>query len=114
MLSEPDTDFELGDRVLFEGFLQRENQHAHDGPYAVVTGRYWEAIVKPGGPQEGVVVGKRTLSDGKLEKVYEDDVWGTSSTTEYRPTKHFTAYLVATNIRHKPVFVLPEHMRSLT
>ena len=46
---------------------------------------------------EGHIVGIRTLSDGKKEE-HES----------YQPTLYKTAYLVVTNIRQKPLLVLPE------
>ena len=46
---------------------------------------------------EGHIVGIRTLSDGTKE-----------GHEPYRPLTHKTAYLVATNIRHKPLLILPK------
>lgn len=64
-------------------------------------------------PGDGIVVGKRTLSNGRLVDTAEyDNVWGVpiSSGIEYRATEHFTAYIVAYDLRRKHVLVRPEHM----
>ena len=46
---------------------------------------------------EGHIVGIRTLSDGAKE-----------GHEPYRPLAYKTAYLVVTNIRHKPILILPK------
>lgn len=48
---------------------------------------------------EGHIVGIRTLSDGTKEE-HES----------YQPVLYKTAYLVVTNIRHKPLLVLPKDL----
>lgn len=57
---------------------------------------------------EGIIVGKRTLSDGLV--VYGN---GYDEGTTYEPERHFTAWLVAFDLRRKPVYVLPEHLTAL-
>ncbi len=56
----------------------------------------------------GVIVGWRTLSNGKV--TYGND-WDGSD--EFRPTEHFKAYLVAYDMRRKPVYVLPEDLEEI-
>lgn len=75
----------------------------------------WEPVVFE---KRGIIVGKRTLSSGKKERVDEGyDSWLRTAAKpeyEYFPTAHYQAYLVAFGLRYKPVYVLPEHMREET
>ena len=76
--------------------------------------KFWQS--QPIHPGEGIVVGKRTLSNGKLEDVGDyDTLLGIKlgSRTEYRATEHFTAYIVAYDLRRKHVLVRPEHMEAV-
>lgn len=52
----------------------------------------------------GVIVGWRTLSDGRVDR------GGYYEPSEYTPTRHFKAYLVAFDMREKPLYVLPEDL----
>jgi hypothetical protein len=54
---------------------------------------------------EGIIIGKRTLSNGYCQ--WEE--YG----TEYTKAEHFTAYMVVTDLRSKPVHVLPEHITPI-
>lgn len=57
----------------------------------------------------GVIVGQRTLSDGTLDWVgYEEGSW------DYRPKRHFNAYLVATSLRAKHLYVLPDNVEEFS
>lgn len=60
------------------------------------------------GYMEGVIVGWRTLANGTVE--YGND-WDAGD--EFRPTEHFKAYLVAFDMRRKPVYVLPEDLEEI-
>lgn len=53
---------------------------------------------------DGVVIGIRTLSDGNV------DYGGSEDGTQYRPTRHFKAVLVAYSLYRKPVLVLPQDL----
>lgn len=57
-------------------------------------------------PTTGIVVGCRTLSNGKV-KYWEDG-------TTYEPTEHLPAVLVATNLRWRHVFALAEDLTATT
>ena len=50
---------------------------------------------------EGVIIGKRSLSNGI--KIYDEIIL-------YEPTKVFTVFLVSVNMRENPVYVLPENI----
>lgn len=58
-------------------------------------------------PREGIIVGKRTLANGTV------DYGGWDEGTQFIPTEHFEAYQVVTNIRNKPVYVLPEDLEEI-
>lgn len=55
-------------------------------------------------PRAGIVVGVRTLANGTVRNMYEDGL-------QFEAVEHFTAYLVAFDLRRKPVLVLPEHVQ---
>jgi hypothetical protein len=55
--------------------------------------------------QEGIIVGKRTLSDGEVQYTYDSGVI-------YRQKSTFTAWLVATDIHRKPVLVWPKDIQE--
>ena len=97
--------YELGQRVRFTHALIRVWD---DGK------KLWEDIPRAAA-DEGIVMGKRTLSNGENEKLTEFDGYGSFILvgTEYRATEHFTAYLIAFDLRRKPVLVRPEHMEVL-
>lgn len=103
------TDYQLGQRVKFSEHIQRkymsESERGHNAPNKQWTGQAYPGKRFDGG--EGVIVGKRTLSDGHYDYGYSDEP-GT-----YSPTRHFTAYLIAFDLRRKPVHVLPEHITPL-
>ena len=59
--------------------------------------------LKPGEhPMSGVVVGVRTLCDGAATWDYSDEP------IVFHPEQWFRAYLIAYDLRRKPVFLLPE------
>ncbi|WP_461169295.1 hypothetical protein [Arthrobacter sp. Z1-15] len=108
------SDFQLGQRVTYSEHLRR--REAGTGEFGLrpdrlwssnaghFSGEGWEEHRWPGG--EGVIVGKRTLSNGTAN-------WLGDGGTEYVPTWHFTAYLIAHNLHRKPVYVLPEHIEPV-
>ena len=98
------SEYTLGQKVRVTQTLRRQ----WDGGR-----KTWQAW--PIHPGEGIVVGKRTLSNGKLETISEyDDVLGYKeyTHTDYRATEHFAAYIVAYDLRRKPVLVKPEDMEA--
>jgi hypothetical protein len=56
--------------------------------------------------REGIVVGIRHLSNGTVRYFPDGE-------TDYRPTEHFPALLVAFDLRRKPVFVLPADVETI-
>ncbi|WXW93182.1 hypothetical protein SEA_BRAYBEAST_46 [Arthrobacter phage BrayBeast] len=111
------SDFELGQRVRFSRPIIRMRIPTKQVEVTVKLpyGQEWkekrhvnvEWTVNPfDGPAEGIIVGKRTLSNGYREYHYDAGY-------EYGPAEHFTAYLVAFDLRRKPVHVLPEHIEAV-
>lgn len=100
-------EFELGDRVRYEHFLVR--RHPESGEF-LGPGSIWTTVLYGEGNRtgsgQGIIIGKRTLSDG--DTLYNYDVGN-----EYRPFRHYTAWLVAYDLRRKPVHVLPHHLTAL-
>lgn len=101
------TEYQLGQRVLFTTHMRR-------GWGGEATGRgsskVWEPMPVLGKltpPREGIIVGKRTLSNGWYAYgSYEDP--GIYTAKEY-----FAAYMIVTDLRSAPVHVLPEHITPL-
>lgn len=108
------TRFELGDKVKYTRPLTRythstvENEFGHK-----VLRRDWlfghhpEWAGAPGmkpGVADGVIVGARTLANGKLVPASWDDQ------SFLEADEYFLAYLVAFDLRCKPVLVRAEHV----
>lgn len=95
-------EFALGDRVTFTRELERRTK-------ADWSARKWEPKDAYDEPRTGIIVGKRMLNNGTF--IREDDSnWEGASVFHYRTTESFTAYLIAYDLRRKPVYVLPEHI----
>lgn len=89
---------ELGQRVTFKATLTRTSLARElAGPWRKAWRRHGRLAMA------GIIVGRRTLSDGVLELGYDEP-------TVYHPERHFTAYLVAYDLNRKPVHVLPEDL----
>lgn len=57
--------------------------------------------------REGVIVGERVLANGEV-------IWGGwDELTTFHPKEYIKAYLVAFDMRRKPVYVLPEDLEEL-
>lgn len=102
-------DFKLGDNVTVTGVLQRvEGAYTREGQYSNGDHypRHWEKRDFRV-PTVGMVVGKRTLQNGKVCYEAHDDggsipVWYCRSTQP--------AYLVATSLHRKHIFCAPEQL----
>lgn len=96
------TELEFGTEVLFSEPLVRETLHVKGKG----TKKVWDR--QDGFPKtKGIVVGKRTLSDGYRE--YEPDFGG----YYYVRENSFTVYLVAYDMSRKPVYVRPESIEPI-
>lgn len=105
------SEFQLGQHVSYTEHLRRRSAgpgeflgpdkiwSSNAGPF---SGSGWEEHRWPGG--EGIIVGKRTLSNGNLRWL------GEGAGNSYDPVESFTAYLVAYDLRRKPLYVHPEHI----
>jgi hypothetical protein len=101
---------ELGDWVTFTLPLFRNSRWDAEQR---VTVRRWETLSAGfAEPRVGVIVGVRTLSNGHVEDMKESNGYGgwVSVGTQYVGVHYFTAYLVAFELRQKPVLCLPEHV----
>jgi hypothetical protein len=93
---------ELGTKVHFDHSKVLWREHLTGGK------RRWQSVNWNKGYMEGVIVGWRTLANGRV--TYGND-WDGSD--QFRPTEHFKAYLVAYDLRRKPVYVLPENLEEI-
>jgi hypothetical protein len=108
------SDFALGQRVKFSHVLVRDGRWDDKERVHV---RRWDPVdlTESSLVREGVIVGKRTLSNGHVERVTESDGYGGSVYThsEWWGKHYFRAYMVVETLRTKPVYVLPEHIEAL-
>ena len=96
-------DFKLGDRVTFrpKDQLVRASDWADTRKGKNWWGRNQYREQDP--PRTGVVVGKRTYSDGTVTYSWEGG-------GAYTPTRHFPVYLVAWDLHQRPGAFLPEDL----
>lgn len=102
----PLTSYQLGERVRFASYLERRYVDNPDRPTK------WEKKWMPkltykgelDGAGEGIIIGKRTLVNG------ENRYNGHDEPITFIPKERVTAWLVAYDLRRKPVHVLPEHI----
>lgn len=87
-------EFTLGDKVTFDSTLSRG--------WEAPSRKVWKQTGRRG---QGVVIGKRTYANGRVEH------YGYDGGPEFTPTEHFPVYLVVTGLRRAPVAVTPEHLR---
>jgi hypothetical protein len=111
------SEFEFGQRVRFSNPLVRRSVYPEKkieveedwfGQPRMVTkhiNREWQPN-QWAGEKEGMVIGKRTISDGYAE--YDND-YGAS----YCRGVNHVAYLVVADMRSKPVLVLPENITAV-
>lgn len=94
---------ELGTKVRFDRRSVLWRAHLAGGK------RRWDRVRFVSGPvlAEGVVVGERILANGTVE------YGGWDGSTEFYPTGHFKAYLIAFDMRRKPVYVRPEDVEEI-
>lgn len=102
------SDFQLGQHVTYTEHLRRRSAQPGEfmGPERLWSNS-WGPLYRedhrwPGG--KGIIVGKRTLSNGNTRWLGEDGGNG------YEPVESFTAYLIAYDLHRRPVHVLPEHI----
>lgn len=107
-----DESYALGQSVEFTWHVERRTEYReaeHYGRRVSERWRVWKPQAYPGQPEPdptgGIVVGVRTLANGRAEYEHEAGMIWDPVTAE-----RFRAYLVAYDLRRKPVFVLPEHM----
>jgi hypothetical protein len=100
-------EFYFGQPVWISHYLRRITEYRQvSAGYAYGARRdrwkTWQPV-KLFGQRAGIVIGIRTLANGKAEHEYEaGTVWYPAD------AERFTAYLVAYDFHKKPVYVLPE------
>lgn len=102
------TQFVFGQQVLWSSPLSRYWTSLGRGISA--PDKFWSAVspyasinAKPvTAAREGLVIGHRTLSNGHMDFVGDHYA--------YRAVEWFPAYLIAFDMIHKPVLVLPENV----
>ena len=100
--------FELGQRVTFTHPLYR---HTRGTNYTVH--KTWEPhpyYADAAKQRDGIIVGKRSLANGTTQ--WQD--YGDGGMYEFIPNEYFAAYLIAFDLRRKPVYVRPEHVEALS
>lgn len=98
------TAFKLGDRVRYRKPLKRRLREEHPNTYGTGWLKVWEPLPHysnsvPEPEYEGIVVGLRTLADGKNRyNGYEEPITFTA-------TSHFPAVMIARDLRRNPDLV---------
>lgn len=92
--------FHFGAAVEFTHILKRKM--VRRPAVAFGENKLWRPEVRAG---RGLLIGKRTLADGR--RSYDSE-----SGWEFTPSRHFGAYLVAIDMQANPVYVLPEHLTT--
>lgn len=107
MTEQAAREYELGARVEFTYTLHRKFRAS-----APRSRKVWEHEAWPGQDEpearQGIIVGVRTLANGYLSGGYWEEP------TQFEASEHFRAYLVAFDVRRRPVLVRPEHVRALS
>jgi len=103
------TDYQLGQRVRYQHSLHRRTKFW--GVDKEQFDKFWTTMQVPPNVHtpagEGIIIGKRTLVNGNNQyNGYDEPII-------FIPKERFTAYLVAFDLRRKPVHVLPEHITPL-
>ena len=96
----------LNRRASFDGNVRRKDWHAEPLSKTTSRGAYQRPLVEEA-PVRGIVVGKRTLTNGTTFWGGEDGPVG------YEPDSKVIAHLVATDMNAAPVYVLEEHITHI-
>ena len=93
---------EFGQKVCITHFLHRRSHNKVREGYGTVWYKSWKKV-----PylmqQRGICIGYRTLANGQNEFYSDEPI-------SFTPEEYFKAYLVVTDPRKKPVYVLEEHI----
>jgi hypothetical protein len=87
-------EIKLGQPVIFSKVLYRKELQHPEKRYKRI--KKW--LEKPVKEQSGIIIGKRTLSNGETE--WEEEVGNI-----YEGKEYFQALLIATSLSAKPVFI---------
>lgn len=105
------SDFALGDRVAFRRFLFRTQRYDVNNAGTRLRVKRWDPLAMPGltetEMETGLVMGRRTLSNGEVRAGYSDEP------AQYMGRHYFRAYLVAYDLLRNPVLVLPDDLTAV-
>lgn len=99
----PGLDVELGQPVKFTATLKRGGETRMAERFGRQVAEHWKVWRRHQHPAiEGIIVGQRTLANGRAEYEHEAGmVWYPGTAVR------FTAYLIAFDLHRKPVLVMP-------
>lgn len=92
-------EFEFGERVTFSRTLARRWQEGGR--------KVWQVGQAEPSPRRGIVIGVRVLTDGRNE------YGGYDEPIVYHAERRFRAFVVAYDMRRRPVLVLPEDIKPI-
>jgi hypothetical protein len=97
------SDVTLGERIHFDysDILHRQSVTPYDLKQPMRKDWRKAQWGKRGDVRHGFIIGVRTLANGTLHWNYEEP-------TRFVADLYFTAYLVAFDLRRKPVYLLPD------
>jgi hypothetical protein len=98
-LTEKNMHYELGQKIRVESTLTRKSKFVKESdlsPYKYEV-KFWDET-KLRNPVDGIVVGIRSLSNGRNHYIPE---YG----NDYEPKEHFRALIVAYHLSRKPLLV---------
>lgn len=100
--------FKLGQPVAVSRLLQRNSRMEYiKNAFGKREVRRWDpSPVAFDPPREGVIVGRRTLSNGHIDPGHYDEP------DTYIGVYYFTAYMVCFDIWQKPLFALAEDLEA--
>ena len=91
--------YKLGDKIVIIGYMERRCGEVVRNEYGIKLGQIKHWVQYPLKKQrEGIIIGARTLSNGVNS--WEEDMGNV-----FTPQSYFKAYLVAFDLRRKPLFV---------
>lgn len=106
-------DLALGARVRYSTTLRRKTHYGYD---SMSARKVWEPLdlswlpkgmtLQPEVAGEGIVVGIRTLANGRVRHHYEEQ-------STFTHQESVTAIVIVHHLRRKPVLALPEHVEIL-
>lgn len=91
-------------KVKISTYLKRRGKHISEMPMSSGYNKFWvsEKLDKE---KVGIVIGKRTLSNG-IAEYYDEGI-------NYRQSETFEALLISIDMKTNPIYVLPSEITEL-